>query len=130
MKMRKMTFLSLFLVSFGIQAQDLQQAKQAIDAEQYQKAKTILKSIISADTNKGENYYYLADVYLTLKETDSARIYLNQGLQAKDNAHFNYIGLGQIALDENNIQKATENFDKALENIRKRDSEELIGVGR
>jgi tetratricopeptide (TPR) repeat protein len=130
MKMRKMTFLSLFLVSLGLQAQDLQQAKQAVDAEQYQKAKTILKSIISADANKGENYYYLADIYLTLKETDSAKIYLNQGLQAKDNAHFNYIGLGQIALDENNVQQATENFNKAVENIKKRDTEELIGVGR
>lgn len=130
MKMRKMTFLSLFLVSIGLQAQNLQQAKQAIDAEQYQKAKTILKSIISANSDKGENYYYLADIYLTLKETDSAKIYLNQGLKAKDNAHFNYIGLGQIALDENNLQQATENFNKALENIKKRDTEELIGVGR
>jgi len=130
MKMRKMTFLSLFLVSIGLQAQNLQQAKQAIDAEQYQKAKTILKSIISANPDKGENYYYLADIYLTLKETDSAKIYLNQGLKAKDNAHFNYIGLGQIALDENNLQQATENFNKALENIKKRDTEELIGVGR
>lgn len=130
MKMRKMTFLSLFFVSLGLQAQDLQQAKQAVDAEQYQKAKTILKTIISADADKGENYYYLADIYLTLKETDSAKIYLNQGLKAKDNAHFNYIGLGQIALDENNIQQATENFNKALEKIRRRDTEELIGVGR
>ncbi|MFA7444431.1 MAG: tetratricopeptide repeat protein [Flavobacteriaceae bacterium] len=130
MKMRKMTFLSLFFVSLGLQAQDLQQARQAVDAEQYQKAKTILKSMINSDADKGENYYYLADVYLTLKETDSAKIYLNKGLQAKDNAHFNYIGLGQIALDQNNIQQATENFNKALEKIKRRDTEELIGVGR
>lgn len=128
--MKTIKFLSLLLIGFTLQAQDLQQAKNAIDAEQYQKAKTILKSLVNSNPDKGENFYYLADIYLIQKEQDSAKLYLNQGLKAKNNAHLNYIGLGHIDLNNNNIQGATTNFNKATENIRRRDTEELIQVGR
>ncbi len=128
--MKTIKFLSLFLIGFSLQAQDLQQAKNAIDAEQYQKAKTILKSLVNSNPDKGENFFYLADIYLIQKDQDSAKIYLDKGLQSKNNAHFNYIGLGHIDLNNNSIQGATTNFNKALENIKKRDTEELIQVGR
>lgn len=128
--MKTIKFLSLLLIGFSLQAQDLEQAKQAIDAEQYQKAKTILKSLVASNPEKGENYFYLADVYLIQKNADSAKIYLNKGLQAKNSAHLNYIGLGHIDLNNNNIQGAVANFNKATENIRRRDTEELIQVGR
>ncbi len=129
--MKTIKFLSLFLVGgFSLQAQDLQQAKNAIDAEQYHKAKTILKSLVNSSPDKGENFFYLADIYLTQNEQDSAKIYLDKGIKAKNNAHLNYIGLGHIDLNNNNIQGATANFNKATENIKKRDTEELIQVGR
>src|SRR5690554_5261740 len=128
--MKTIKFLSLLLIGFTLQAQDLQQAKQAIDAEQYHKAKTILKSLVNSNPDKGENFYYLADIYLIQKDEDSAKIYLNKGLQVKNNAHLNYIGLGHIDLNNNNIQGATTNFNKATENIRRRDTEELIQIGR
>lgn len=129
--MKKIKFLSLFLIGgFSLQAQDLQQAKNAVDAEQYHKAKTILKSLVNSNPDKGENFFYLADIYLTQKDQDSAKIYLDKGVKAKNNAHLNYIGLGHIDLNNNNIQGATTNFNKATENIRKRDAEELIQIGR
>lgn len=129
--MKTIKFLSLFLIAgFNLQAQDLQQAKNAIDAEQYHKAKTILKSLVNSDSDKGENFFYLADIYLIQKNQDSAKIYLNKGLQAKRNAHLNYIGLGHIDLNNNNIQGAVTNFNKATENIKRRDTEELIQIGR
>jgi len=125
-----MKFLSLILIGFSLQAQDLQEAKNTIDAEQYQKAKTILKSLINTKSDRGENFFYLADIYLMQKDIDSARIYLNQGLQAKNNAHLNYIGLGHIDLNNNSIQGAIANFNKATEKIKKRDSQEFIQIGR
>lgn len=118
------------LVGFSLQAQDLEQAKQAIDAEQYQNAKNILKSLVESNPDRGENYFYLADVYLIQKSQDSAKIYLDRGLQARNNAHLNYVGLGHIDLNNNNIQGAVSNFNKAIKDIRRRDSEELIQVGR
>lgn len=128
--MRTIKFLSLLLIGYSVQAQDLNQAKQAIDAEKYHQAKSILKNLIQTNSDKGENYFYLADIYLIQKENDSAAMYLNQGLKAKSNAHLNYVGLGHIDLNKNNLQGAAVNFNKALENIKKRDVEELIQVGR
>lgn len=128
--MKTIKLLSLFLIGYSLQAQDLQQAKNAIDAEQYHRAKTILKSLVNSNPDRGENFFYLADIYLTQKEQDSAKIYLDRGVQAKNNAHLNYIGLGHIDLNNNNIQGAVSNFNKATENIRRRDTEELIQVGR
>src|SRR5690554_14528 len=128
--MKTIKLLSLLLIGFSLQAQDLEQAKQAIDAEQYQNAKTILKSLVNSNPDRGENYFYLADLYLIQKNADSAKIYLDRGLQARNNAHLNYIGLGHIDLNNNNIQGAVTNFNKATDNIRRRDSEELIQIGR
>lgn len=128
--MKTIKILSLFLIGFSLKAQDLEQAKHAIDAEQYHKAKTILKSLVNSNPDKGENFFYLADIYLVQKDQDSAKLYLDRGLRAKNNAHLNYIGLGHIDLNNNNVQGATTNFNKATENIRRRDTEELIQVGR
>lgn len=128
--MRRIIFSSLLLAGLTIQAQDLNDAKNAINAEQYQKAKTILKSLVVSNADRGENFFYLADIYLIQKEEDSAKTYLNQGLNAKNNSHLNYIGLGHIDLNNNNIQGATTKFNTATEKIRKRDTEELIQIGR
>ena len=53
-KMKKLKFLGLSLLVFGVAtAQDAEQAKKAIDAEQYQKAKTTLKSLIASESDEG-----------------------------------------------------------------------------
>ena len=49
-KMNKFSTLSVAILAtaFTTQAQDINQAKKAIDAEQFESAKSILKSIIKA----------------------------------------------------------------------------------
>lgn len=128
--MKRIILSSLLLAGLTIQAQDLNDAKKAIAAEQYQKAKNILQTLVNSNPDRGENFFYLADIYLLQKEEDSAKIYLNQGLKSKDNAHLNLIGLGHIDLNNNNIQAANTKFNTATEKIRKRDTEELIQIGR
>ena len=53
-KMNKLKFFSVaFFASFTlVNAQDIDQAKKAIDAEQFEKAKTILKSLLQAKPSK------------------------------------------------------------------------------
>ncbi len=65
----------VLLTSFLGQAQDLNQAKKAIDAEKYEEAKTILKSIIQAKPSNGIASFILGNVYLTQNVQDSAKIY-------------------------------------------------------
>ena len=128
--MNKLKIFSIALLVFGATAiaQDLDQAKKAIDAEQYEKAKGILKGLINTKPDSGKNFFILGNLYLTQKLQDSANMSYQKGILAKNEANFNYIGLGQIDLENNNSAAAKTNFDKALSNVRKKDFEELLYV--
>jgi len=129
--MKELKFLGLSLLFFGVaSAQDVNEAKKAIDAEQYQKAKTILKSLISSSADEGKNYFLLGDVYLKQTEQDSASIYFNKGKAVKNNAQFNNIGLGQIDLNTGNATAAQAKFDAVEKELGKRDVDQLIYIGR
>jgi len=130
--MNRFKFFSIALLAFGanVHAQDLDQAKKAIDAEQYAKAKTILKNLINSKPESGKNYFILGNLYLTQKLADSAKITFDKGLLAKTESHFNNIGLGQIELDNANTAAAKADFTKALENVKKKDTEELVYIGK
>lgn len=132
MKMNKFTTFSVALLAsaFTAQAQDINQAKKAIDAEQFESAKTILKSIIKAKPSNGAAYFTLGNVYLTQSVEDSAKIYFQEGLNASDGAKLNYIGLGQMDLDKNDITGAQAKFALASKDMRKKDVQEFIYIAR
>jgi tetratricopeptide (TPR) repeat protein len=126
-KIFSIAFLASFSISF---AQDVDQAKTAIDAEQFQNAKSILKSILQSNPTNGRANFLLGNVYLTQTKMDSAKIAFQKGLTGKDGKDLNYIGLGQMDLDNGNTVAAEANFTQALKDIRKRDIEELIYIGK
>ena len=132
MNMNKFTTLSLALLAsaFTLQAQDINQAKKAIDAEQFESAKTILKSIIKAKPSNGVAFFTLGNVYLNQNVQDSATIYFQNGLSASDGAKLNYIGLGQMDLDKNDVAGAQAKFALATGDMRRKDFEEFIYIGR
>ncbi|POY40476.1 hypothetical protein C3L50_07490 [Flavobacterium alvei] len=111
-------------------AQDVNAAKKAIDAEQYENAKSILKSIIKANPIDGRANFILGNVYLIQTVTDSAKIAFQRGLAGTDGARLNHIGLGTIDLDNGNTTAAEANFGLALKDTKKKDIEELIAIGR
>ena len=111
-------------------AQDLDQAKKTIDAEQFEKAKGILKSIIKTNPDNGKAAFLLGSVYLTQNISDSAKIYFQKGLVAKLDAKFNYIGLGQMDLDVKNAVAAEANFALATKDIRKKDSDQYVYIAK
>lgn len=130
--MNKSKLFSIAFLAFasGAFAQDLDQAKKAIDAEQYEKAKSILKTLISTKADEGKNFFVLGNLYLTQKLEDSAKITYDKGLLAKKDGTFNYIGLGQIDLDNGNATAAKSNFDKATADMRRKDFEQFLYIGR
>ena len=130
MKNAKVLSLLLSVFSTAAFAQDLDQAKKAIDAEQYDKAKKILKGLVKSNPDNGKNFFYLGDVYLREAEVDSASMFFNKGLATKDKATLNFIGLGQIDLDNKKTVEAQANFDKAASNIKKKDVDELLLIAR
>jgi tetratricopeptide (TPR) repeat protein len=130
--MNKIKILSIALLTVAItgRAQDLNQAKKAIDAEQFENAKNVLKSIILAKPTNGTAAFYLGNVYLLQNNADSAKIYYQKGLAGSEGARLNNIGLGLIDLDNGNAAAAEEKFALATKDLRKKDIEEYIFIGR
>jgi tetratricopeptide (TPR) repeat protein len=127
LKIFSIAFLTSVTLGF---AQDVNQAKKAIDAEQYDKAKSMLKSIIKANPIDGRANFILGNVYLIQTVTDSAKLAFQRGLAGTDGARLNHIGLGTIDLDAGNLAAAEANFALALKDTKKKDIEELIAIGR
>ena len=127
LKIFSIAFLSSVTLGF---AQDVNQARKAVDAEQYEKAKSILKSIIKVNPIDGRANFILGNVYLIQTVTDSAKISFQRGLAGTEGSRLNYIGLGTIDLDNGNTIAAEANFALALKDTKKKDIEELVAIGR
>lgn len=129
--MKRLSILSVaLLATFFCHAQDVEQAKKAIDAEQYEKAKGMLKSVFTAKPSNGEAAFLLGNVYLKQNLEDSAKIYFQKGIAASQDGKLNYIGLGQIDLDNGNRASAQSNFALATKDVRRKDTEELVYVAQ
>lgn len=129
--MRRFKVFSLALVATTVaNAQDLEQAKKAMDAEQFEKAKSLLKSVIQAKPSNGKANFLLGTIYLKQNISDSASIYFQKGLTASEGAKFNNIGLGQMDLDANNKTAAQAKFDLVTKDMRKKDTEEYVYIAR
>ena len=130
--MNKVTIYSVAILAsaFTVQGQDINQAKKAVDAEQFESAKTILKSIIKGKPTSGEAFFTLGNIYLSQKIQDSAKIYFDRGISAADDGQLNYIGLGQMDLNANNVSAAQSNFAIATKDMKRKEFQEFIYIAR
>lgn len=130
----KITLGLMLAVSF-VFGQSLADARKAIDAEQYQKGKAILKTLTSSQATNAENFFYLGDLYLTTGPIyirpdyiDSAKAAFDKGIAANAEYALNYVGLGAVDLARKSSPKA--NFDKALSLTKKKDYVTDLYIGR
>jgi len=106
--------LGLMFLGSSVFAQSLADAKKAIDAEQYQKAKSMLKNLTTTQADKDENYFYLGWVYLKQDYADSAKAIFNKGLAVNAKSPLNMVGLGAVAHVEKDNSTATSDFNQAI----------------
>ena len=130
MKKFKILGFALVATTFVATAQDLDSAKKAIDAEQFEKAKSMLKSIIAAKPSNGKASFLLGNIYLKQNVVDSAKIYFDKGLAAADAGKFNTIGYAQIDLDNKNTSAAQAKLAAITTGLKKKDVEEYIYVAK
>ena len=121
--------LFVMLSAFGF-AQDLGQVKNDIDAERFDTAKKTLKTLIKSNPDNGKLFFYLGDVYLAQKESDSALAVFNKGLLAKDKGFLSNIGLARLDLDTKKNADAVAKFDKASKEIKKKDVDETLLIAK
>lgn len=124
------TAIGLAFMGSAAYAQSLDDAKTAINAEQYQKAKSMLTNLTVTQSTKDENYFYLGWVYLKQDEPDSAKLWFNKGLAVNPKSSLNYVGLGAVARLNKDQAGALSNFNTALANAAKKDSKPYVFIGK
>lgn len=122
--------VGLALVGSSVFAQSLADAKKAIDAEQYVKAKAMLKNLTVTQPTNAEAFFQLGWVYLSQDYIDSAKAVFNKGIAADPKSALNYIGLGTAANLNKDAAGATSNFQQALGFVKKKDAEPFLYIGR
>jgi cytochrome c-type biogenesis protein CcmH/NrfG len=124
-------FSIAFLTATAVgQAQDVEQAKKAVDAEQFEKAKAMLKSIVQSKPENGKAAFFLGNIYLKQNIEDSAKIFFQKGLSASEGGKFNNIGLGQIDLENGDKAAAQAKFDAVMKEMKKKDTEEYVLIAQ
>ncbi|WP_026063455.1 tetratricopeptide repeat protein [Pedobacter arcticus] len=123
--------MSVMFVASATHAQSLEDAKKAVNAEQFQKAKSLFANLVKNQPSP-ENYFYYGDLYLQLNMPDSAKAVFQKGIAADEKGKYklNQIGLGTVNLFEKNATAAQENFSKATADMRKKDFQEYIYIGK
>jgi tetratricopeptide (TPR) repeat protein len=121
--------LGLVLLGSSAFAQSLDDAKKAIDAEQYQKAKSMLKTLTTTQADKDENFFYLGWVYLKQDYIDSAKAVFTRGMNVNPKSALNYAGLGAIAHVEKDNSTATTDFNMAISLAGKKNGTPYAYVG-
>ena len=104
----------LLSLSTGAFAQQLEDARRAIDAEQYSAAKSLLRTLLKTQPKDGDVYYSLGEVYLKTDYIDSAKSVFAQGIRAARKNPLNYAGIGLADLQAGSPAAAKINFDKAV----------------
>ncbi|MBK0381564.1 hypothetical protein I5M32_01205 [Pedobacter sp. SD-b] len=129
---KKIAIGTIGLVFIGsiTMAQSLEDARKAVTAEQYQKAKSLFGNLVKNQPSP-ENYFYYGDLYLRLNMPDSAKTVFQKGIAADDKGKFslNYVGLGTVDLFKKDTVAAQKNFAKATADMRRKDYLEYIYIG-
>jgi tetratricopeptide (TPR) repeat protein len=122
--------VGLVFIGSSVFAQSLADAKKAIDAEQYQKAKGMLKNLTVTQPTNDENLFYLGWVYIVQDYPDSAKAAFTKGIAANPKSALNYVGMGVVALQNKDNSGAASSFNQALTLTSKKDSKPYLYIGR
>jgi tetratricopeptide (TPR) repeat protein len=119
----------LLALSISVSAQRSDHVQSAIDAEQYESAKALLKTELRLQPKAGDTYYTLGSVYLKTGYPDSAKAMFTQGLRADAKNPLNYVGVGKLNLETDNTHAAKVNFDKAVSLSSRRKYQAHLAIG-
>lgn len=126
-------FLSLLAAGAVVStanAQSLKDAQAAIDAEQFDKAKSILTELVAKKPKDGLNHFYLGQVFLVNEKLDSASWAFNNGLTNDPKEVLNTVGLGIVDLERSDVAAAEQKFTQATADLKKKDYLPLYYIGK
>lgn len=116
MKNINQTLLLVVIFIFGtlnFKAQSLEDAKRLTESEQYELATETFKLLVSRMPQNGDYWFYFGENYYKSEALDSALIMYQKGVNSDEKNPLNFVGIGKIALEKNDIAEADINFNKA-----------------
>lgn len=113
-----------------LKAQSLEDAVKAMDIEQYQKSKNILRTLIANTPENPELYYYLGENYFRTSEDDSAAFYFKKGTEINAASPYCFVGLGEVNLLNKDTTSARANFEKAAAMNKGKDFKTYLLIGQ
>lgn len=118
MRKKHIILLILCLLSIGISAQTLEQAKTFFQKKEYAKAKPIFLKYLKGSPNNGSyNHWYGVCCYET-GERKEAEKYLLKGAEKK--VQDSYLYLGQLYFDEYRFDESVSNYEDYIAMLIKR----------
>lgn len=129
-KMKLLLGLVLAGMTWNLSAQNIKDAREALQLEQYDKAKGILQQLIQKKPKDAENYFYLGQIHLVNEKIDSAEYVFNQGIAADPKDKLNLVGLGAVQLQKGNISEAESKFAQATSSLGRKEYLPLYYAGR
>jgi len=131
--MKKNLIISLLAATALTAVAQSQGYKDGIEyykAGQYDNAKTILNNTINnAGTDKSLSFYYLGQVALAQDNKAEAKANFDKGVAANADCAYNYVGLGAVALLDNQEDQAKDYFKKA-QSLDKKNDELTVAIAR
>ena len=95
-------------------AQTLQDAVQLTDREQFERATTTFKRLLSASPNDGATWYYFGQNYFANEQQDSAEYCYRHGAEVNPRYPLNKAGIGKILMVKGQRAEAQAQFDDAI----------------
>ncbi len=105
------TILAFFCLS--VNAQTVKDAMKYMDNEQYEKAASVLKKVIAAEANNGDNYFWFGENYFKTDDQDSAKMMYDAGLKKNPSNALCMVGVGKVLWFQGKSEEAKKMFYSA-----------------
>lgn len=124
------TFVLVAVISIlNLSAQNSDKGFLTLKMGQVEKAKTIFKSCIAANTGDSKSLYGMGECFFETQKYDSAILYYSNGVTANPADAYNYIGWGKAILISGNVIEAETKFEMARK-IGKKDANIYAAIAR
>lgn len=126
-------FLVLLMASQVLKAQSIDEARKSINNGRIASAKETLQKLLAANGKNAEAIYWLGQAHLSAEDIAGAKKTYQDALNGGLNDPWIWVGMGHIALLENNKSDARQRFESAIaaSMIKKKENPAILNaIGR
>jgi tetratricopeptide (TPR) repeat protein len=108
------SILIFFLIGSSVSAQSLKDAIRLTVNEQFEEATSTFRALTQKEPANATNYYYFGKNYIEQDDLDSAKIIFQKGTEIDAKNPLNFIGLGEVLLNDAKVSESKTKYDKLL----------------